>query len=99
EGELLCFSVSRFGKGKHKVRRQMKHDASLHFSRVVVSILKELFLIHGVKPVAGAEKHVGIFQAELADHRLEVVPTVAVQNDEFVNALPVQYLHNIIQYL
>src|SRR5690606_10142893 len=75
------------------------HDAGLHLAGMIVTVLKELRLIHGVKPVTRAEKHFWIVQSKLADHSLEIVSTVAVQDDQLMYALSVQHLDDVVQHL
>src|SRR5690606_7985709 len=99
EGKLLCLSVSCLRERQHQVRRQVKHDAGLHLAGMIVTVLKELRLIHGVKPVTRAEKHFWIVQSKLADHSLEIVSTVAVQDDQLMYALSVQHLDDVVQHL
>src|SRR5690606_15357261 len=48
--------------------------------------------------MALTQKHLGICKAKFADHRLEIIPAVAVQNNELVNALAIQHFHNITQH-
>ncbi len=73
----------------------MHDDAGFHFTCVIVFVFKVVLLVDGLKPVTGTEKHPGEFQSEFADHCLEVIPAVAVQNNELVNSLAVQHLDNV----
>ena len=42
--------------------------------------------------------HLGVPYAQLTQHGFEIIPTVAVEHQQFVNSLAVEYLHDVVEH-
>ncbi len=74
----------------------MQHHAGLELAAVIARNLEVRLRIDAIPPVDSADENAAL-RLQFADHLLEIVPAVAVQNDELLDSLPFQRMGNIGQ--
>ena len=80
------------------MRLDMEHDAGLHFVGMIAVEVGEIagFVLR-FEPVQGTGEQLRVVEGQFPDHRLEVISSVAVENDQLGHRCRHQYVADVSQ--
>ena len=78
-------AVARLGERAHEIGGNAHHDARLELPGVVARLIKVAARVERLPPVEGTEKESRL-RLQLAQHLLEIVAAMPVEDDELADA-------------